>query len=166
MTLLIQSTRFGELSVDGDKVVEILGGILGFSESRFVLLTPEKGPFHWLQSVENPDLAFVVVDPRSSVSEYEVKLNRDEHSRLGLSEASEVVVFAVVTMHMNPLDITMNLLGPLVVNPVNMKALQVVMEGSGYSTRFPYFHHMAADSGSAGKGAGQTAADAERVRAV
>ncbi len=140
MTLLVQSTRFGELPVEEGKMLEVLGGILGFSERRFVLLTPEKGPFHWLQSAENPDLAFVLADPRDVVPDYQVKLNRDEHERLGLGESSEAVVLSVVTMHADPVDITINLLGPLVINPVNRKALQVVMEGSGHSTRFRYFN--------------------------
>ncbi len=141
MTHPVQSTRFGELAVDEGKVLEIIGGLLGFSERRFVLLTPEKGPFHWLQSVENPDLAFVLTDPRTVVPDYQVKLNHDEHERLGLDESSEVAILSVVTMHPDPRDITINLLGPLVVNPANMKALQVVMEGSGHSTRHPYFNH-------------------------
>jgi len=144
MTLLVQSTRFGQLTVEKEKVLEVLGGILGFSEHSFVLLTPEKGPFCWLQSTENPDLAFVVTDPRDSVPGYEVRLNRDEYARLGLDDSSEVVILAVVTMHADPLEITMNLLGPLVVNPAAMKALQVVMEGSGHSTRVPYFNDAAA----------------------
>jgi flagellar assembly factor FliW len=160
MTLRIQSTRFGELSVDRDKELEIMGGILGFPERRFVLLTPARSPFNWLQSVENPDLAFVVVDPRTSVPDYTVQLNSDEYRRLGLTEASEVVILSVVTMHINPLHITMNLLGPLVVNPVNMKAIQIVMEGSGYTTRFPYFHHVAA--GAAGTETADESVIAER----
>lgn len=144
MTLLVQSTRFGELSVEEGKVLDVIGGLLGFRERSFVLLTPEKGPFHWLQSVENPDLAFVLADPRAAVPDYQVKLNRDEYARLGLDESSEVVILSVVTMHADPAEITINLLGPLVVNPANRKALQVVMEGSGHSTRFRYFNDAAA----------------------
>jgi len=149
MTLQVRSTRFGELSVADDKVLEIMGGILGFAESRYILLTPAKGPFWWLQSVDTPDLAFVVVDPRTAVPGYEVRLNSEEHKRLGLDGTAEVVILSLVTMHINPLDITMNLLGPLVINPANMTALQIVMEGCGYSTRFPYFHNVAAGEKSA-----------------
>jgi len=151
MTLQIHSTRFGALSVADDKVLEIMGGILGFAESRYILLTPAKGPFWWLQSVDTPDLAFVVVDPRTSVPGYEVKLISEEHKRLGLDGTAEVVVLSLVTMHINPLDITMNLLGPLVINPANMTALQVVMEGCGYSTRVPFFNSAAADAVTVGK---------------
>jgi len=80
---------------------------------------------------------------------YEVRLNSEEHKRLGLDGTAEVVILSLVTMHINPLDITMNLLGPLVINPANMTALQIVMEGCGYSTRFPYFHNVAAGEKSA-----------------
>jgi flagellar assembly factor FliW len=153
--------------VEDDRILEVRGGILGFSDCRYVLLSPAKGPFCWLQSVDDPALAFVVVDPRTSLPDYEVKLNGEEYSRLGLNESSEVVVLALVTMHLNPLDITMNLLGPLVVNPGNMTALQIVMEGCGYTTRFPYFHNMASDGGKPGpRKEGDSSGFLEKLRAI
>jgi flagellar assembly factor FliW len=139
MTLKIKSTRFGELEIEKDKFIEMAEGMLGFDERRFVLLSPGNGPFHWLQAVDDPDLAFVVVDPKTSLHDYEVKLTVDEHKKLGLSKESEIVVLSVVTMAKNPLDITMNLMGPIILNPGNMTAIQVVLESGKYSTRHPYF---------------------------
>ena len=139
MTLKIKSTRFGELEIEKDKLIEMLEGMLGFSERRFVLLSPGNGPFHWLQSVDNSDLAFVVVDPKTSIADYEVKLTVDENKKLGLSQETEIVVLCVVTMSKNPHDITMNLMGPIIMNPANMTAIQVVLESGKYSTRHPYF---------------------------
>jgi flagellar assembly factor FliW len=139
MTKKIKSTRFGELEIEKNKLIEIPEGMLGFDERRFVILSPGNGPFHWLQSVDDPDLAFVVVDPRTSLHDYEVKLTVDEQKKLGLSKESEIVVLSVVTMAKNPLDITINLMGPIILNPGNMTAIQVVLESGKYSTRHPYF---------------------------
>lgn len=139
MTLKIKSTRFGELEIEKDKLIEMLEGMLGFSERRFVLLSPGNGPFHWLQAVDDPELAFVVVDPKTSLPDYEVKLTEEENKKLGMSKESEIVVLSVVTMAKNPLDITMNLMGPIIMNPANMTAVQIVLESGKYSTRHPYF---------------------------
>lgn len=139
MSLKVKSTRFGELEIEHQKLIEMPDGMIGFEERRYVLLSPANGPFHWLQAVENPDLAFVVVDPKTSLPDYEVKLTLDEHKKLGLSKESEIVVLSVVTMAKSPLDITMNLMGPIILNPGNMTAMQVVLEGGKYSTRQPYF---------------------------
>jgi flagellar assembly factor FliW len=139
MALQFKSSRFGELEIEDHKVISMPDGILGFSERRFVLLSPKKGPFHWLQSVDNPDLAFVVTDPKTAVGDYPVKLTKTEFEKLGLNQDTEIVVLALVTMNRNPYDITMNLLGPIIINPENMTALQVVLEEKEFSTRHPYF---------------------------
>jgi len=139
MTIRVNSTRFGELEIEEKKVIKMPEGILGFAEQGFILLSSGSGPFCWLQAVDNPDLAFVVVDPQTAVPDFEVKLTADEYSHLGLFEKGETVILTVVTMGSNPLDITINLLGPIVINPETMTAIQVVLEGSRYSTRHPYF---------------------------
>ncbi len=139
MTIRVNSTRFGELEIDANKVIKMPEGLLGFSEKNFILLSSGSGPFCWLQAVDNPDLAFVVVDPQTAVPDFEVKLTADEYSHLGLCEKGETVILTVVTMGSNPLDITINLLGPIVINPATMTAIQVVLEGSRYSTRHSYF---------------------------
>ena len=135
----VASTRFGELEIDADKVINMPEGMLGFNEQRYILLSSGSGPFCWLQAVDNPDLAFVVVDPQTAVPDFDVKLTADEYNYLGLFETGEIVVLTVVTMDRNPLDITINLLGPIVINPETMTAIQVVLEGNRYSTRHPYF---------------------------
>lgn len=139
MIIRVASTRFGELEIEADKVINMPDGMLGFNEQRYILLSSGSGPFCWLQAVDNPDLAFVVVDAKTTVPEFEVKLTADEYRLLGFTGQAETVVLAVVTMASNPLDITINLLGPIVINPYAMTAIQVVLEGSRYSTRHPYF---------------------------
>jgi flagellar assembly factor FliW len=139
MMIRVVSTRFGELEIAADKVISMPGGMLGFNEKRYILLSSGTGPFCWLQAVDNPDIAFVVVDPQTAVPDFEVKLTADEYSQLGLRDNGEIVVLTVVTMDRNPLDITINLLGPIVINPETMTAIQVVFEGNRYSTRHPYF---------------------------
>ena len=135
----IKTARFGELEIDEEKVIQMPDGMVGFRENRFMFLNPEKGPFCWLQAVENPELAFVVVDPTLFVPEYRVKLTQDEYDRLQLSADDEIVLLSVVTMARDPRQITMNLQGPIVINPTRMIAKQVVLEAVQAATRHPLF---------------------------
>ena len=138
----VQTTRFGEQEVDDDKVIRMPEGMLGFAEKRFVLLTPPKlGPFCWFQAVDNPDLAFVVVDAAECVPEGTFALTREESRALEFDEGSEGLFLLVVTMAPNPNGITVNLRGPIALNPDKLIAKQIVLEGDRFSTRHPFFCH-------------------------
>lgn len=135
----IMTSRFGELEIDEDKTIEMPEGMVGFSENRFIILHPDKGPFCWFQAVDNPDLAFVVVDPTQFVPDYRVKLTQDEYDKLKLASGDEIVLLSVVTMASDPRRITMNLQGPIVINPSGMIAKQIVLETLQAATRHPLF---------------------------
>lgn len=130
----VSTSRFGELEIDDRKIITIPDGMIGFTEQKFILLNPEKGgPFCWFQSVENPSLAFVVVDPVQFMPDYQVKLTQSEYNTLKLGDKASTVLLAVVTMASDPRLITMNLQGPIVLNPDSMIAMQIVMDGN-YNT--------------------------------
>lgn len=136
----VKSTRFGALEIEDQKVIVMAEGMLGFPEKRFVLLTPPKpGPFHWLQSVDNPDLAFVVVDAKNCVPDLKFALTEEEFRSLQFAPDSEVIFLLVVTMAPDPRNITVNLQGPVALNPERMLARQIVLDGASYTTRHPFF---------------------------
>ena len=131
----ITTTRFGELELEDDKFIAMPDGMVGFSERRFIILNPENGgPFCWFQALDNPGLSFVVVDPVRFFPEYQVKLTREESDKLQLEPEDEKVLLCVVTMAPDPRQITINLQGPIVVNPAGMIARQVVLDGN-HATR-------------------------------
>ncbi len=136
----IETSRFGRIDIEDDKIITLPDGMLGFSGTRFILLTPEKPtPFRWLQSVDDPALAFVVVDAQQVLPDYTVSLTADEHSRLALDSKTEVVILLVATLVSETRSVTVNLQGPLVLNPDRMLAKQIVLEGNKFPTKFPLF---------------------------
>jgi flagellar assembly factor FliW len=135
-----KTTRFGDMELSDDKVIVMPDGMIGFEEQRYVLLTPERsGGFCWFQSVDNPDLAFVVVDPTAFFADYRVKLTRDEYDKLEMTEADEIIILTVATMSPLPGEITVNLQGPIVINSRTLKGKQIVLEDGKYKTREPLF---------------------------
>lgn len=137
----VLTTRFGAVEIDNDRIIEMPDGMIGFAERRFILLSPDNnGRFFWFQSVDNPALAFVVTDPTAFVPGYEVTLTPDEYDRLKLDPTSaEISLLAVTSISRDAKDISINLQGPIVVNPEKMMAKQIVLENGKYETRHPLF---------------------------
>jgi flagellar assembly factor FliW len=137
----VQTTRFGTIDVQEDQVVTLVEGLLGFSEcTRFTLFTDEIGePFKWMQSLDNPALAFVVVDPALILPKYQFSLQRDKVAALEVEKAENLQVYVIVTMAANILDITVNLQGPVVINKANRVGMQIVLNDPSFSTRHSLF---------------------------
>lgn len=133
--MLVETSRFGKVEVDDDRVIVFEKGLLGFGGfKRFVLLQPnDEGYFFWLQSAESPDLAFVVTDPSLFVPEYVVPLRSDQMTDLGLSRVEDAQVFVIVNKRANTL--TGNLQGPLVINTTTRTGEQLVLSDRRFHTR-------------------------------
>jgi len=131
----INTSRFGEIDVEAQSVVEMPEGMLGFGEfKKFVLIQHNQGsPFLWYQAVEEPNLAFVIVDPFTFFPDYEVMLTREDLDALGAVELGDLAVFTVVVIPENPEDMTANLRGPVLINVKNRIARQVVLNDERYS---------------------------------
>jgi len=133
------TSRFGELDVRDDDVITVSEGLLGFgAQKRYVLLEdPEQEPFLWFQSLDDPALAFVLVDPLVFFPDYRVTIPREEITDLELNDATEARILAIVVVSEDPARITANLKGPLVLNPRTRLAKQVVLAAEEYGTRHP-----------------------------
>ena len=131
----VQTTRFGSVEVDDDRVLDFASGLLGFSSyTRFVLLQPnEDGVFFWLQSIEAPELAFVITDPQIWVPDYEAIIRKEQMETLSLERLEDAQVFVIVNKYDNAL--TANMQGPLVMNLRNQEAMQLVLADKRWTTR-------------------------------
>ena len=133
----INTTRFGSIEVDDRRVITFSDGILGFPRYKnYVLIQPgEESYFYWLQSVDTPDLAFVVTDPSLFVASYRVPLKNEQMQELELNSTEEAQVFVIVNKRDNML--TGNLQGPIVINVANCTGAQLVLSDRQFTTRVP-----------------------------
>ncbi|GMV50153.1 flagellar assembly protein FliW [Nitrospirales bacterium NOB] len=136
-----QSSRFGAFEVKDDVLLVFPSGILGFPEwTRYVLLDHDTdAPFKWLQCVEAPELAFVVLDPAFFKPDYEIHIPTEaliEIQRQGEDELS-VVTILTIPSH-DPQSVTANLRGPLVMNHRTRLCKQLVLS-EDLPTRYPLF---------------------------
>lgn len=133
----VRTTRFGNVEIAEDRVISFPKGLLGFSEyHKYCLLEPaEDSAFFWLQSLEDPSLAFVVTDPSFFVPEYSVPIRTEQMGDMGLGRLEDAQVFVIV----NKVDQTLtgNLQGPLVVNTMTRSGEQFVLAEKRWTTRHP-----------------------------
>jgi flagellar assembly factor FliW len=123
------------------KTFELRGSILGFAElNEFQLLpvddTAAQTPFAYLQSLEEPNIGFIVADPFSLYPDYQIELSEPEKTALGASDPKEVIVLVIVTVA-EPFDrSTVNLLAPLLIHRSTFKGRQIVLPpDSPYTTK-------------------------------
>ena len=135
----IQTTRFGPLDIDPDNTLTFPRGLVGFEQARrFVLLDACTGPaeqptFWWLQSLDRPELAFIVTDPSLFFPTYRVDLHPQQMIALGLGSVDDAQTFVIVNKRDEVL--TANLQGPLVVNIHTRDASQLVLSDRKFATQ-------------------------------
>lgn len=135
------TTRFGVLDVREEVLLTVPSGILGFPEwTRYVVLDHDTdAPFKWLQCVEQPDLAFVILDPALVKGDYSVDLSEEALAEVKGTDTDDLTLAVILTIPSNDAQrITANLRGPLLMNPRTKLCKQLVLAES-YPTRYPLF---------------------------
>ena len=132
--MIVNSVRFGQLEVPDDKIITMEKPILGFEQvCRYCLVeVDEIRPFLWLQAVDEPALAFLVVNPLAFYPNYKIEVNSKEIGDLNIVRASSVETYAIVTVPEDPKEMSVNLQGPILINTVNNKGKQLVLVNSRY----------------------------------
>lgn len=138
--MIITTARFGELVIEESNIIEFECGLLAFEDlTRYILFDiAENSNFKWLQSIDNPQVAFLLVDPFAIKEDYYVDLNDELVEKLDASNPEDVIVYTTVTVPKSGFkDATTNLVGPLVINWRVKKAQQVICEREDNTIKYP-----------------------------
>lgn len=130
--------NFGEIEFDASQVVDFEAGIPGFERARrFVLIDSreEQSPFRWLQCIDEPTLAFAVVNPFLIKKDYDFELSRETVASLEISSEHDVSVYSILVVPEDLTKISMNLKAPVIINNKNNKGAQIVLDTGNYTVR-------------------------------
>jgi flagellar assembly factor FliW len=114
-------------------------GLVGFpawQHFRFER-TPELGPVAQLRSFDEPQLSFFIADPRPWFDGYAADVPPYDLEQLGAPDPAALEVYAILNVEAEPFNVTVNLLGPLVVNPATGQARQIIQAGRPYRAQEP-----------------------------
>jgi len=122
-----ETSRFGKLEVSEDKIIRFPGGLLGFPQvKQYVLIDYEDTPVKWLQAVDDPAVAFIVMEPTLLVQDFVINLDAATRRALDLETEEDLAVLAIVRVQDG--RVLANLKGPLLLNSRLKTGLQIVLE--------------------------------------
>ncbi|MBR4153559.1 MAG: flagellar assembly protein FliW [Selenomonadaceae bacterium] len=138
----VSTSRFGEIEVDEKKIVHFKDGIPAFEEEHEFVILPyeEDSPYYFMQSVNSPDLAFLLTIPFLFFPDYTFEIDESTVDELEIKNSDAVFYYSMITIPNGSIRyMTANLLAPIVLNSDNMQAKQVVLENTNYTTKHRLF---------------------------
>ncbi|GAO35972.1 flagellar assembly protein FliW [Sulfuricella sp. T08] len=131
------STQFGMQEVDPESILTFPNGMPGFEGStRYKLFHDDKEQqvvVHWLQSIDEPDVAFALVDPAVFGLNYEFVLTDEEEQLLKMENVDDIAVLLIAYKPQPDADsktnINANINGPIVLNTRTRLGLQKILVG-------------------------------------
>ncbi|TYQ15018.1 UNVERIFIED_CONTAM: flagellar assembly factor FliW [Acetivibrio alkalicellulosi] len=136
--MLFNTKHFGKIEIDQNKIIEFKDGIPGFEDQkRFIVLHDgdENSPFRWMQSIDNTDLAFAVVNPMFIVADYDGEIPYEAIKTLEIERIEDIMVLSILVVTEEVEKISMNLKAPIIINTKNNRGMQVVLDTDRYSVR-------------------------------
>lgn len=138
----LETEKFGEIEVDENLMFNFVSPILGYEAlSQFVLVDhmPES-PFKWLQSVEDMKIAFPITVPGYFGLDYQFVIEEEDAKKLELTSAENLLTFNIVCIPPgSPQLSTINLAGPIIINTLTQKAMQIVLVDDKFSVKTRLF---------------------------
>jgi flagellar assembly factor FliW len=138
----IKTKAYGEIKVVEDSAINFKREILGFENYQYYYLI-EMGDlpnFYWLQSKDESELAFIVVNPRLFKADYKLEIDDIDKSLLEIEEGNDLIDFVIVNIPEDINKMTMNLLGPIVINVNKRIAIQGISLNNDYGTKVRIFN--------------------------
>lgn len=142
--MVLNTNHLGEIHYTEQDIIIFEDGIPGFEGNKKFIFLPsgdDEFPFHYLQSIEEADLAFIVTDPFLFEPTYDFEISDTDAKKLGvegLDDLSHVMILSVVNIPENIEATTMNLMAPILINKEVNKGKQIVLAEYD-ETRFPLF---------------------------
>lgn len=145
--MLVDTSRFGKVSVEEADILTFPEGMLGFSKINkyFLIERTDDSLVLWLQALGKPSVAFPLLEPEIFELNYRVELMDEDRATLGLEDLKHAKVFAIITIPSDPTKMTANLKAPIVINVKKRLAKQVILHQADYPIRKAIFtelqHH-------------------------
>lgn len=134
----IKTKAFGSIEIDPKDVITFEKGLIGFEDKcRFVLLgnTEVDELLIWLQSVDDPDLAFVVMQPRFFAPDYKPQIDVTEIEELKTESEDTLLLYSIVVVPTDAKKMTANLKAPVIINVKNNKGKQIILNDENYKIK-------------------------------
>ncbi|MDR1539809.1 MAG: flagellar assembly protein FliW [Clostridiales bacterium] len=138
----LKTKHFGEIEYDPSLAIDFDEGLPGFPENKkFIVLleNQEEDTFCWLQSIDDGDLAFALINIYNVIPEYNPLVRSEEVAALGDFSENNLLVYNVVVIPDDIKQMRANLRAPIVINPDTKKGKQVILDNEEYEMKYKIF---------------------------
>lgn len=136
--MLIETRDFGKMEIEEDKIIHFPSGIIAFEDmKRFFIIEGGQDdlPFCWLQSAEDGNLSFVLLNPFLFKPDYELEIPDTVVKELEIEKEEDVAVFSIVVVPEDISKISANLLAPVIINIKRLKGKQIILNDKRYTVK-------------------------------
>lgn len=144
--MVAKTKYFGEITYEENDILTLENGLFGFEHFTKFLAIPfdeSNDSLLSLQSLEDSELSFILMNPFGLFSDYDPKPSPDDLKALGITDEAEVSYYVIAVLKDTLSASTLNLKAPLAVNAVTRVGKQVILPQDEYKFRqpFPTDHH-------------------------
>jgi flagellar assembly factor FliW len=138
----VQTINFGGLEISEDEVITFSQGLPGFPQlHRFAVVeTEELRPFQYLQSLDEPPISLLIINPFLVDPGYEFRLTDSDMEEVKSTNAAGLAVYVVATIPEDPEGATLNLMAPIIINNKDRCGKQAILLESKYSVKHPLLY--------------------------
>jgi len=136
--MLLKTKYFGEIEISEKDILKFDSGLPGFEQLKeYILLgsEDETSPFKWLQSVDEPEVAFAIANPFLIVRDYDFELSNENAKRLVIEKGEDIAIYVIVVVPEEFKKMSMNLKAPLIINSKNKRGAQIILDTDKYTVR-------------------------------
>ena len=136
--MILKTLHLGDLEIEESNIIHFPNGVPAFEEVRdFVIIHSEEPqlPFKWLQCIDKPELAFVIINPFFVCKEYDFDIEDESLKGIKVEKPEELVIFCIVVVPEDINDMTINLKAPVIINAKDRIGMQVILDTDKYTVR-------------------------------
>ena len=151
-----ETRLFGAVDIADDKVIKLEKGMIGFPKLvNFALIFDEEKvrkehSIMWLQSMDDPDIAFPVMIPNAVKEDYSPNVNEEIVAPIGELTPENTYILVTVTVPRKVEDFSVNLKAPIVINMDTLKGVQLIVEDD-YPVKYKVYEILKAKKEKAGE---------------
>lgn len=135
--MLINTKFLGNIEIEEKDVISFQHGLPGFNTLNNFVLLPVEGnaALNYLQSIQETGICFILMNPFLIIEDYEINISEESVADLEIEKPEDICLYSTLTIPENIKGITVNLAAPIVINTVNNKAVQEILNDSRYDIK-------------------------------
>lgn len=154
-----ETRALGKIEIDASLQVYFPEGIFAFENYRHFALLPTKSgsTFHWLQSLEEAQLAFLITRIPEIAPHYRPNVAIEFLSLIEAADLAKTEIWGIITVPAGkPDQMTINLQGPVLINRERKLGGQFVSDDPAHRVRTPLLDLVDGPSAGSGPSTGAT----------